>query len=59
MCLHLLSSAEKAEYVRVPKEPECIAQGIWVPVCVWVPARGPQELNIARQETLRIMELRQ
>lgn len=44
--------------MSVPKEPEHIAQGIWVPVCVWVPARGPQELNTARQETLEIMELR-
>ena len=57
MCLHLLSSAEKAEYVRVPKEPERIAQGIWVPVCVWVPARAHR--NTARRETLGIMELRQ
>lgn len=35
------------------------SSGHMVPVCVWVPARGPKELNIARQETLRIMELRQ
>lgn len=57
MCLHLLSSAEKVEYVRVPKEPEHIAQGIWVPVCVWVPARAHR--NTARRETLGIMKLRQ
>lgn len=57
--MHLLSSAEEADHVRVPKEPECIAQGTRVPVCVWVLARGLCELKTARKESLGTVALRQ
>lgn len=45
-------------YVSVPKEPECIASGMWVPVCVWVLARGPHEMGTARKEASGMTELR-
>lgn len=45
--------------MRVPKEPECIAQGTRVPVCVWVLARGLRELKTAGKESLGTVALRQ
>lgn len=37
---------------KVPREPECIIQGTWLLVCVWVWIRGPPELKTARREVM-------